>query len=99
MKFVTFAALTLASTSAKSGVLNVNWVDDMVCPDSLNLDNLVEVVLDTEGTSDLSYDNYRQKCAEAFYGFDSEEVPCLQAVMFPTLSFPQEGVPFTVTPG
>jgi hypothetical protein len=61
-------------TNAKSGVLNVNWVDDMVCPDSDHLDNLVEVVLDTDGTSDLSYDNYRQKCAEAFFGFDAEEV-------------------------
>ena len=48
----------------------------MWCPDATVADNLVELVIE-ETTSNLSYENYKQACAEAFYGYSKEEVPCL----------------------
>ena len=88
MKFVTLSALAFSSTEAQissisTGLLNVHWTEGMWCPDATVADNLVELVIE-ETTSNLSYENYKQACAEAFYGYSKEEVPCLQASYFPS---------------
>ena len=74
MKFVTFAAFAL-TTDAKSGALNFLWNDMMCCPDFTKAENMVEIV--HEGTHNVTFENYKQICAEAAYGLDSDYAPCI----------------------
>ena len=93
MKFAVLAALAVTSAgaqmqsartgSAALGVLNVHWTDSMVCPDWTDSSKLTEFVIENN-VSDKTFEAYKQECAEAFYGMSQEEVPCLQAVYFPS---------------
>ena len=74
MKFVTFAALAL-TTDAKSGALNYLWTDGMVCPDFSDPANSVETLL--AGGGNQTFNGFKQTCAEAAYGLDSEYAPCI----------------------
>ena len=88
MNFVTFAALFAtaqatvgSSPNTATGNLNFLWNDYFNCPDFTNADNVVEMIL--EGTEDLTFEGYKQKCAEAAYGLTAENAPCIQAMYVP----------------
>ena len=93
MKFTVLATLAVSSSnaamqktgtsSAAMGVLNVHWTDGMTCADWTDSTKLTEFVLEIN-VSDKTFEAYKQECAEAFYGMSQEEVPCLQAVYFPS---------------
>ena len=93
MKSTVLAALAVSSSnaamqrtgtsSAAMGVLNVHWTDGMTCADWTDFAKITEFVLEIN-VSDKTFEAYKQECAEAFYGMSQEEVPCLQAVYFPS---------------
>ena len=96
MKYVTLAPLlaTVSSlqtidvdevddVSTKLGS-NVYWRNGFGCPGSMDPDSVIEYIIDST-ESNLSFDNYKKACAEAFQSQQSttDLTPCLQVTYMP----------------
>jgi hypothetical protein len=91
MNFVTFAALfatasaqaTDGSGNSANGALNYIWTNDFQCPDFTNTDNQVEFAQYGTDEEGLSFENFKQSCAEQAYGWDAETAPCVSVMYLP----------------
>ena len=87
MNFVTFAALFATaqagteSPNTATGALNFLWNDYFNCPDFTSADNLVEYMI--RGEQNVTFEGYKQLCAEAAYGLSAEYAPCIMAMYVP----------------
>ena len=88
MKFVTFAAIAsvtqagVESPSTATGTLNFLWNDFMNCPDFTDSTNVVEYLI--QGDHNVTFEGYKQLCAEAAYGLSAEYAPCIMAMYVPS---------------
>ena len=83
MKFATYAAL-VATAQASTGALNYNWSEDMQCPDFTQAENQIEFSQYGADSEGLDFENFKQKCAEAAYGWEAETAPCVGVMYLPS---------------
>ena len=93
MKFTVLTALVAVAQAqdaglqlgtASSGALNYMWTDYMQCPDFTTAENQVEFAVYGTNTDPFeTFENFKQTCAEAAYGWDAESAPCIGVMYIP----------------
>lgn len=91
MNFVTFAALFATASAQASdgsgnsanGALNYIWTNGFQCPDFTNTDNQVEFAQYGTDEEGLTFENFKQSCAQQAYGWDAETAPCVSVMYLP----------------
>lgn len=93
MKFTALTALVavaeaqdagLQMGTASSGLLNFMWTDYMQCPEFTTAENQVEFAVYGQNLDQYeNWENFKQTCAEAAYGWDAESAPCIGVMYLP----------------